>query len=168
MPMTEWLKTPLIIIVALALVSAIGGGIWKIATWKANVDSDRSTFKSTLESFMKEIRDDIKGILSRLPPPRLVKTNSPLSLSDFGKKVAKDMDAYKWAAELAPSLIDEVKGMAPFQIDEFAAKYSQSRLTDYWEGVVAATAYDTGLSRDDIRVALHITLRDELLSLIEQ
>ena len=166
--MTEWLKTTLIIIVALALVSAIGGGIWKIATWKANVDSDRSTFKSTLESFMKEIRDDIKGMLSRLPPPSLVKTNSPLSLSDFGKKVAKDMDAYKWAAELAPSLIDEVKGMAPFQIDEFAAKYSQSRLTDYWEGVVAATAYDTGLSRDDIRVALHITLRDQLLSLIEQ
>jgi hypothetical protein len=164
----EWLNTPLIVIAVLALVSAIGGGIWKVATWKAHVDSDRSTFKSSLESFIKEIRDDIKGILSRLPPPRLVETNSPLGLSDFGKKVAKEMNAHKWAADLAPSLLDEVKHMAPFQIDEFAAKCTQSKLTEYWEGVVAATAYNTGQSRDDIRVALHITLRDELLRMLKQ
>ena len=162
--MAEWLNTPLIVIAVLAVVSAIGGLIWKVATWKTKVDDDRSIFKSTLESFMKEIRDDIKTILGRMDPA-VASRASPLSLNKLGKSIAEEMGTYQWATNLAPTLLDKVKGMEPFQIDEFCDQYVYSELTDHWQGVVAATAYSKGLTRGDVRTVFHITLRDELLRL---
>lgn len=33
--MEEWLKTPLIVKVVMAVLGAMGTAVWKIATWKA-------------------------------------------------------------------------------------------------------------------------------------
>ena len=159
MPMAEWFNPAWII----ALLSA-GGIIWTAARWTGKVDTTLQNIGATLN----EIKASIEKIFERLPERRLAKASSPLSLNDLGAKIAKEMGSYKWAAELAPSLLSEVQGMEPFQIDEFAANYAESKLAAYWEGVVAATAYKTGLSRKNIRSALHIPLRDELLRLTGQ
>ena len=124
--MAEWINTPLIVTAALAVITAVFTVIWKTATWKAKVDSDRSTFKSTLESFIKEIRDDIKGILSRLPStPAPVGSGSPLRLTDFGERIAKHFGADNWASELAPTLVDDIRGMQPYS---FRARFYEGPL----------------------------------------
>lgn len=55
--MPEWLPAA----TAFTLVTALVG----IGIWIGGVNSDRENFKE----FMREVRDDIKTILSRLPPP---------------------------------------------------------------------------------------------------
>ena len=70
--MNEWFASPLFWVVFLSLLSVAAGAIFAFGQWKGKVDSDRTLFKE----FMTEIRNDIKEILRRLPPPA-VDANSP-------------------------------------------------------------------------------------------
>ena len=56
----------------------------KFGKWQEEVDTDRKAFKD----FMKEIRQDIKKILERLPQ-RTIESTSPLRLTDLGKKISQ-------------------------------------------------------------------------------
>lgn len=163
--MSEW---PMTAAETFALALTIAGLLCGGAYWVSAVNHDRSTFKRSLDSFMKEIRDDIKGILSRLPADPTAESASPLRLSDLGKSVAKELDAYEWAVDLAPSLVKKVQGKEPYEIDNFCEKHVYSDLTEHWEMMVLATAYARGLSEGAVRTVLRITLRDELLRLTGQ
>ena len=99
--MSEWLDTPLIVIATAAVLTIL----YRFAHWQGTVDSDLANIKG----FMAEIRADIKRILDRLAPAPAT-SNSPLVLTDFGKDLAADLDAQKWATETAPALLDQVKG----------------------------------------------------------
>ncbi len=68
--------------------------------WKGAVDADRIMFKE----FMKEVREDIReinknilGIFSQLDPPDFIDGKSPLSLTEQGQKVSKELNAASWA-----------------------------------------------------------------------
>ena len=193
--LAEWVKNPVIVGVALAVLTTIISIIWKSAVWKTNVDrdrreskdaadkdraafketadKDRQTFKedlkqhrSTLQKFMVEIRDDIKKIFLRLPPVP-VASSSPLKLTDFGEKIAKEFEAREWATGLTPTLAHEVEGKRAFEIDEFSEKFVGTRLGKDWEERVAGCAYDFGIKRDDVRAVLRVVLRDELIRLTD-
>ena len=69
--------------VSLGGVVAVIGLVFAVGIWKGKVDSDRTNFKD----FMKEVRDDIKTILSRLQTPEATRS-SPLRLTDFGKDLS--------------------------------------------------------------------------------
>lgn len=58
--MAQWLETPAIVLAVLAALTIL----WKAAHWKGTVDEHRTT----VTSFMKEIRDKIDRIFERLPP----------------------------------------------------------------------------------------------------
>lgn len=45
------------------LLVALVGAVFALGQWKGRVDADRASFKE----LMKEVRDDIKEILRRLP-----------------------------------------------------------------------------------------------------
>ena len=157
--MPEWINTSAIVIAVIAIIAAaVNFGRWQ------------GTVNTTLKNFgesLSEIKIRLNEIFNRLPVPGTAHHTSPLSLNKLGQEVAKEMGVERWASEMAPSLLTEVQGMEPFQIDEFSLNYTQSRLTDQWEKIVATTAYNRGLSRGDVHAVLHITLRDELIRLIE-
>ena len=46
--------------------------------------------------------DDIKEIFKRLPPAP-VAGSIPLQLTDFGKQIAENPEAFEWARQIAPS-----------------------------------------------------------------
>ena len=70
------------------LLLAVGGIIFKFGKWTGEVNSDRDRFNK----FIKEVRDDIKTILSRIPPSVVV-GSSPLRLTELGEKISKEIHA---------------------------------------------------------------------------
>lgn len=148
---------------AVAIISvAVGTALFKFARWTGSVDKDRENFKS----FMKEVRDDIKDILSRLPPPP-VTSDSPLRLTKFGIEIAEYIEAQPWAERLAPSLILEVDGKEPFEIDRFCIDYVEN-LGPEWNRKIAEASYEFGIKESGIKSVLRVVLRDEILKITSQ
>ena len=66
--MSEWLNAPQIIVASVALLSLLGGLVyllWRVARWTGSVDNTLSD----LTENVREIRADIKRLMSALPPP---------------------------------------------------------------------------------------------------
>ena len=169
----EWLNTPLIIIAALAVGSAIFGVfvfVWKVSRWTSNVDGTLASLKESADrdraaftSVAKEVREDIKKILLYLSPRSPIESKSPYRLSEFGEEIATKLEARRWATQLAPPLMTEVEDMEPFEIDDFSREYVADRLSAEWRRQVAICAYEIGIERAHVEVVLAIVLRDELL-----
>ena len=168
--MTDWLNTPVIVVAVLA----VGALVWKIAYWVAKVDLAAKDFGAftakTFPAFAKEIRDDIKQILLRLPPPTPIESGSPARLSEYGRKMAAFLRAEEWAAGIAATAVREVVGKRPFEIEieEFSRRYVESNLDPKIEERVAACAYEFGTERDRVKPVLWVVLRDELMQRVEQ
>ena len=160
--MPEWITDLRTIVV---VVSAIGGLLCWAGYWVGQVNSDRKSFKtfiSEVREDMAEIRKKFEDILFRLTPAS-VTLSSPLRLTDLGEEIATDLKAYEWAAELAPSLQENVKDMFPWEVDDFCNDYVQSSLSDRMSKKVGPSAYQHGLDRSGVRAVLRVVLRDELL-----
>ena len=100
------------------LLLTVGGIIFKFGKWTGEVNSDRDRFNK----FIKEVRDDIKTILSRIPPSVVV-GSSPLRLTELGGKISKEIHAKEWAKEIANDLIESVKNKQPYEIQETCIQY---------------------------------------------
>lgn len=166
--MEEWLSSPLGIIAALAVAGFIGGIgrlIWQASRWVQGVDNNLKRVdddRSLLQSFMAEIRDDIKKVFLRLPTP-VAQSASPSVLTDYGNKIAETFDAAAWAKEIAETIVGRITGMAAFEIDEFCQKYVDAELDDTQKTKVLKVAYEFGIEHQKVRNVLRIVLRDELL-----
>ena len=156
--MADWFGAPLIVTAFLAvLITAV-----KVVRWTATVDLKLEQFTR----FAKEVRDDIKLIFLRLPPAPVAGA-SPLQLTDFGEKMADFMKAKPWASAIGPSLLAEVAGKRPFEVDDFSRGYVETRLQDLKERA-AACAYEFGVDRDDVLKVLRVVLRNELLRAVRE
>lgn len=137
------------------------------AYWVGCVNTDRSTFKTTLNEFMEEIRADIKDIFSRLPPPQTAEGASPAQLTEFGRKVADGVNARAWAEQAAQSVLadDDLLSLEPFQIEAFCDSYveEQSRQEGIVQDKVQQAIYEFGIDRDRALPVLRIPLREALL-----
>ena len=118
-----------------------------------------------LRDFMREVRDDIKAILSRLPLPEATKT-SPLRLTDFGKTLSDGIAGAEWANRIADEVASQVAGMEPYEIHEFSFAYVEDDLnpSDSEEKAMRRTAYEQGARMKQILRVLAIELRDKLLA----
>ena len=155
--MNEWLQNNYMIV---SVIVVLAGALISIGIWVGRVNSDRAS----LMEFMREIRSDVKKIFERLPPAP-VTSNSPLELTDFGKRIAEQFKAEEWANELAPTLLGEVKGKEPFEIDEFCDTYVRDKLRENIQRRVALSAYSFGTDRKGVRSVLRVVLRKKLLEL---
>ena len=114
--MEQWLNTPVIVIVVLAMM----GGAVRLGRWMGEVNTDRTNFKE----FMREIRDDIKDIRQEISrifgrlPPSSVADGSPLRLTDLGESISASLEARDWAARTAPPLSPRSAAEAPAGLEE--------------------------------------------------
>ena len=177
--MEEWLDSPLIIIAAITILGflgSIGVFIWKTSRWVGGVENGLGRVergvgaantaaaedRSSLRSFMDEIRNDIKKIFLSLPPP-VVKSSSPVTLTELGEKIATSFGAADWAKELAPTIANRIVGMAAFEIDEFCQEYVHVKVDDTHKTQVTRVAYEFGIDRQKVLNVLRVVLRDELI-----
>ena len=152
--MPDWLNITLLI----ALIGFVGGACY----WAGGVNKS----VSTLEELMKEIRQDIKNILTRLPKIPF-SSGSPLQLTEFGKDIANKLNAYEWAVEFVKTLSVDLKRMEPFQINEFCSNLIsiESKEKENDSEIISKAAYEFGISKKDIIKIYIIVLREELLKL---
>ena len=157
--MNEWLASPQFWVLLFAAVGTIFG----FGLWKGRVDSDRASFKE----FMKEVRNDIKEILRRLPSHTLA-GSSPLRLTDLGKSISERLDAPALAQDLAPHLQERIKGKAPYEIQEMCFDYIRHEYMppDAVETLIKTCAYDNGIDRGQVVDVLAVELRDKLLAMM--
>lgn len=151
--MTEWLPIATAVTLATAILS--------IGIWIGSVNTDRTNFKE----FMREIKDKIDKIFSRLPP--VVATGqSPIRLTDLGKAISKELDASAWANRIADTVQDRVKGKEAYDIQHFSFEYvdNDDKYTDKERSMIRRIAYENGVSEEQVRRVLGIELRDKLLA----
>ena len=134
------LSSPLSLIVAL-----VGVGIW---VGKVN---ERT---SAVSNVMIEIRNELRTILQKVEQVLLrvdvgVARGSPLQLTDVGRSMSETLGSTAWAEAKALDLFEQVRGMGPYDVQEFSKKF----VTDEFEpdaameSAIKACAYEHGLQR---------------------
>ena len=152
----DWTNPTVYVIFALAIL----GGVFAAGQWVGRMNS----LTKTISESINEIKNDIKEIFKRLPSPS-VAGESPVQLTNFGKKISNLLEAKTWAKDLAPSLLSQVKGKAEFEIYEFCGRYVQDELAEEWEKKILSSAYELATDREAVLAVLRVELRDALLSL---
>ena len=153
-----------VISVTVALVTALftfAVLVFKFGSWYGEVNSDRKMFKE----FMREIRKNINDILDRLSPPPTI-SESPIRLSELGERISKNIGAKAWAAEVAQELVDQARGMDPFQVQTLSFDHAKSfEPDDELLAKMRQSAYEAGIDLEGVERVLGVELRDNLLQL---
>ena len=156
---TPWWAFVSVLVAVLSVLAAVLG----IGAWVGGVNSDRTNFRD----FMKEIRADFKTILTRLPPtPAPVASESPLRLTEFGKRIAERAGVREWAAIVADDEMGKVQTLAgekAYLVDEFCEDYVRRHLGETYEAIVKECSYEFGIPQEGVRVVFKVVLRDALL-----
>ena len=143
------------------------GIIFGLGQWKGKVDSDRDTFKRTLDAFMVEIRADIKRIFERLPPtPQSIASGSPLRLTALGQSISDELGVSAWATQTAPDLLHRAQGMTAYKVQEMWFEYARNewKPSDEWDARIDACAYSRGMERKNVLDVFAIELRSRWLA----
>ena len=138
--------------------------------WKGAVDTDRKSFKE----FMKEVRDDLKEIRNDIGKifvrigPKVSEGQSPVRLSDLGSSISKEINALEWAVKVASAVQGQVKGLEAYEIQDFSFKYAENEThySDQEQRDIRRSAYEKGVTEEQVRRVLGIELRDRLLELV--
>ena len=155
--MADWLNTPLIVIVVIAVV----GAIFAVGKWVGSVNTERSSFKE----FIKEIREDIKKILGLLPPAP-ASASSPLTLTEYGEELSGKLGAVNWAQLIAKTVLAEVRGKQPFEIHNYCKDFVSKISSEKHPGIFKL-AYENGITDEHMKIVLAIVLRDELFQRLD-
>ena len=144
-----------------AIFTAIGVAFY-IGRWTGRVNTVLSSF----EQSMTEVRQDIKRIFERLPPPT-TSDGSPLRLTGLGEEIADTLESKGWAWETASSIVDKVEGLSNYQIQEFCSRYvrEEIRETEELSRQIDECAYEKGIQRDKVLDVLMVELRDAVLDM---
>jgi hypothetical protein len=147
---------------AIAATVTIGVSLVGIGMWIGAVNSDRDSFKT----FMARIETKVDDILKRLPPVT-VAGSSPLRLTDLGQTISEQIGGKELARTLAPTLLEKIKGMEPYEIQEECRRYVTEDFapTEEQERIFKACAFENGIKVEQIWNVVAVELRDELLSL---
>ena len=113
-------------------------------------------------ALLREIRNDLRRLLGRFPSATVAK-GSPLQLTALGEQIARSLDAWTWADQMAGSLRDRVSGMRPDQIREFGFQYVYEYEPDpELAEEISIAADENGIDQTQVLDVLAVVLRDEL------
>ena len=144
-------------------VAALSALFW-LGHWIGKINEHKTGVGKTID----EIRKDIKKILKRMPVPTVTGA-SPLQLTDLGKSISEDLNAEEWAKSIVSSLQDQVKGMLPFEIQEWCLNYVKYDLQPNASQTLRLNmaAYNNALDLDAVLDVLALEMRDLMLDLFE-
>ena len=164
---------------------------YKFGEWKGEVNADRKLFTdfiTEVKGFMVDVKDfmfevkgfmfEVKGfmnedkekidrILKRLPLPPAVEENSPVQLTEFGKKISENLSIGKWTVEHAANLVKQVSKKQDFEIFEMCIEYvsGQYDADSNFQRKIRKGAYESGINVEQVKRVYEVKLRDALLAL---
>ncbi len=169
----DWTSVVTVIILAIATVTAVRLSIKSKKSdrskWEAYVGARLDRLEKSLDRMelkLDKIGDKIFSIFSHVPR-KVIGSESPHPLTDFGREIARKLNADHFAGKLAEVTKDEVKGKEPYDIQEFSFSYVQNddHYSDEDRQIIRNVAYEKGVSENQVREVIGIELRDKLLEI---
>lgn len=143
-----------------------------ISEWKGKVDADREAFAKFVDYIKEELRginNKFNKLFSRLPPPSTTESHSPLTLSAFGREVADQLSAHRWAAVFAAEIWEDVEGLEDYEVHDFCFDIVQGQsVQEQWSQKIRQIAYLRGTTTTNVSDVLAIVLRDHILNRREE
>lgn len=96
-----------------------------------------------------------------LLPQTVIHSSSPVSLTEYGEKIAQAVNASAWARKHAEVVQGRVAGKAAYEVEEIS--FSYAREEHELSPSMREIMYEHGYSGEHVRSVLGVMLRDELL-----
>ena len=122
--------------------------------------------QKSLRKSVSKVENDIVRIQLHSTTLPLVETNSPLRLTEHGKKYSVDQSVKDWAEGHAMHLVEEAAGNPEFKIFEMCVAYVSDQFdedSDFNEKI-RASAYESGYEVGHLIKVYDVELRDAVLS----
>ncbi len=112
---------PWITIIALSFL------FWKVPVWKTKIEKNIEHIKENLDKLEKKY-EKIHDMLFGAVGYQLVRISSPLTLTDFGTEISKQISADEIAGKYANKLLPETKDLNAYQVQEYCFNYCKEDL----------------------------------------
>ena len=125
--------------------------------------------QKSLRKPVSKVENDIARIQLHSTTLPLVETNSPLRLTEHGKKYSVDQSVKDWAEGHAMHLVEEAAGNPEFKIFEMCVAYVSDQFgedSDFNEKI-RASAYESGYEVGHLIKVYDVELRDAVLSKLD-
>ena len=138
-----------------------------IAELRADTNKAIAELRVDTNKALAEIRADIKKLIAATP--HVLAGTSPLRLTDLGEEVSQCVSAAALAEQMAPGLIDEMKGKHAYEVQEFCIDYMRDEYqpTTEQDQSFKECAYEQGIKLKQVLDVCAIELRDKLLHLLD-
>ena len=132
------------------------------------IDTGLKTLRDEVRQQESETRRTLDILLLRVAgSAQTAAGNSPLKLTEFGKRIEASLNPAEWIAATAEELRPKTEGLEPFEIDALCQEYVRNGLDSEWQRRVALAAYEFGSDDRAVGDVLRILLRDALLTRAE-
>ena len=149
------------------LAITVLGAFAAFCRWQGKVD-EKLTGLDELKKVVGEIQKNVSEILGRFPRQTFA-SQSPPKLTDFGKKISKELDVENWLNEHLFKIKEKLESKEEFEIFEECLAYvvDLEEKDSNFKRIIASTAYNHGIDDDQIRKIYQIELRDRILASID-
>ena len=192
--LSNWSSNPTSILAAIAVIALIWQvGRWTqriengLQTLGDRIDAQGTALEKRMnaqvtaleeriDTGLKTLRDDVRrqqGETRRTLDILLLRVggigetaagNSPLKLTEFGKRIEANLEPTEWIAATTEQLRPKTDGLEPFEIDALCQEYVRNSLDEEWRRRVLRAVYKFGSDERAVEEVLRILLRDALLT----
>lgn len=142
---------------------------WWLATWRTRDNADHQA----LVEFMKEIREKVERIFERLPAAT-TRTGSPTTLTDLGREIAQEIKVAQWVPQYAREHLSALRGANPYEVQKACPYHARTFLENHLSkakmgdtvDAMKMSAFQHGVSLEQVQDVAGIALRDEVLTLL--
>lgn len=158
------LNSPTLWTVIVGLLILGGIFIWKVSGWKTSIEADLAKVSEQVDLVYKIIVNRFGRDVQQ--------TSSPVTLTDYGRRISKRITAEKIVNKYAEELNKKTEGMNAYQIQEECFSFCEEDLLERLRETdkksfdeISEVAFDDGIKLEKITRVIGIELRDRVLSM---
>lgn len=159
----------IILIIAFIAVFRIGKWSEKFSHHEEKIKKTEEIAKNVSESII-ELKTKVNLIYENTNPRRTVASNSPISLTDIGKEIARNIEANRILEENKSKLINEVEFAHPqnaYDIQMSSMQIAKEKMVALLKEddliKIKEEAYKNGILIEDVMSIFGVLLRNEIL-----
>lgn len=117
-------EIPLLLWFTVALT--VAGIVFAMEKWAGNVNSGRKSlheFMKRIEGKIEKINDKLEKIFHFLSTAPLEKRTGPISLTDYGRKLSREIRASEISDMELATAFGQVKGLNAYQVQEYCFEF---------------------------------------------
>ncbi|MCY4261655.1 MAG: hypothetical protein OXC91_15535 [Rhodobacteraceae bacterium] len=164
----DWRFWGLVIPAFLGVIGWFVSHLVSSSKWRGRVDTKLEgidALNKTVSEIKRDFETALRDIFLRLPPPQTAISQSPVQLTDFGRKISAELDMSSWLDTHQSNVVGITKGKEEFEIFEECVAYVRDleESDDIFKRMISSAAYNFGTEPDQIRKIYQIELRDCIL-----